>query len=274
MMNKVYIAGSSGMVGRAVVSTLRSKGRSFIELGRTEDSDICFDLNIIDDFDYDQIECGSKLIFLSAISSPDACETDPINAWKINVINTSKFIEKLLLKNVSILFASSDVVYGANPNTICNEMTPCHPKGVYAKCKYAIENAFLGRAGFHVMRLSYVLGPEDKFIRYLENCHEKKEIAEIFHPFSRNIILINDVVDFCIGYIDFEENYPAVVNLCGESLVSRLDLATNFSKKNPINIEIVEPDSNFFSIRQKIISCESLFLREILGRPLTKLMTN
>lgn len=267
-MTKTYIAGSSGMIGRAVVAKLKSSGRPVIKLGRTNDSDISMDLSNIDEFDFGQIIEGSRLLMLSAISSPDVCEAEPEAARLINVFNTAKFINTLIEKNVSVLFASSDVVYGANISSPHTENSIMKPRGVYANSKYEIEQLFYGKKGFHSMRLSYVMGPEDKFIAYLQKCYESNAPAEIFDPFSRNIISIYDVVDFVVGFFNEEHSYPPVLNLCGENLVSRLELAKKFSIKKPINIRVVSPDPKFFLVRERIIECKSLYLREILGKPM------
>ncbi len=267
-MNEIYILGSSGMVGRSVVNRLRGEGKSFKTIGRSRDSDIHMDLSNIELFDFNEIKCNSRLLFLSAISSPDLCEAEPESAWLINVTNTSKFIEKLISKNVSILFASSDVIYGPSTGTPHTEYSNFNPKGVYAKSKYEIERLFSGRSNFYSMRLSYITGPNDKFISYLQRCHDAKKTAEIFDPFSRCIIFIKDVVDFVVGFFERGDTYPPVVNLCGDKLVSRLDLAREFSRKTPICIQLVDPEPTFFMVRERIIECKSQYLHEILGRQL------
>jgi dTDP-4-dehydrorhamnose reductase len=265
-MTKIYIAGSTGMVGRAVVARLKSSGKTFVKIGRSPDCEVALNLNDVDAFDFGQIAEGSRLLLLSAVSSPDVCESESDLAWLINVINTSRFIDRLLDKSVSVLFASSDVVYGANSGVAHTEDAILNPKGVYAKSKCAVDQLFYSRLGFHSMRLSYVMGAEDKFITYLQRCFDSKVTAEIFDPFSRNIISISDVVDFVVGFFEGAHSYPPVVNLCGDKLVSRLELAKEFSIKKPIDIRIVSPDLKFFSVREQIIECRSHYLHEILGR--------
>lgn len=265
-MSDIYIVGSTGMVGRSVVARLMSTSKSFKTLGRSPCCDIQLDLTNIGAFDYGQIADNSRLLLLSAISSPDLCEVESELAWLINVVNTSKFIDSLLEKNVSVLFASSDVVYGASAELPHTEYSVFNPKGIYANSKYEIERLFSGRLGFHSMRLSYVMGPEDKFISYLQRCYDTKKPVEIFDPFSRCIISINDVVDFVVGFFDRNVVYPPVVNLCGDKLVSRLDLAKLFAVKKPISIQIVDPDPKFFKVRERIIECTSQYLQSILGR--------
>lgn len=266
-MSDIYIVGSSGMIGRSVVTRLRNSKKSFKTIGRSPECDIKLDLTNIESFDYDQIMDGSRLLLLSAISSPDLCEAESALAWLINVENTSKLIDRLMRKNISVLFASSDVVYGANTVMPHTEYSNFNPKGVYAKSKCEIERLFSGKLGFHSMRLSYIMGPKDKFISYLTRCYETGNPAEIFDPFSRCVISIDDVVDFIAGFFNRGAAYPSVVNLCGDKLVSRLDLAKEFAVKMPISIQLVNPDPNFFKVRERIIECKSQYLHEILGRP-------
>lgn len=266
-MTKIYIAGASGMIGRSVMARLRSAGKTFVTIGRSQDCTINLNLNNVDAFDFHQIEDGSRLLFLSAVSSPDVCEVETDLAWLVNVVNASRFIDRLIEKKVAVLFASSDVVYGANTGVAHTEDAPFNPKGVYAESKCEIERLFSGRLGFYSMRLSYVMGPEDKFISYLQRCYESEKPAEIFDPFSRSIISIDDVVEFVAGFFEMTCQYPPVVNLCGDTLVSRLDLANKFSIKKPIDIRVVNPDANFFLVRERVIECRSLYLYEILKRP-------
>jgi nucleoside-diphosphate-sugar epimerase len=265
-MSKIYIMGATGMVGRSVIARLQSIGRDFVTLGRSFDCAVNVDLSNIDAFDYTQVEDGSRLLLLSAISSPDLCEADSELAYLVNFINTSKFIEKMIEKNVAILFASSDVVYGSSTNVAHTENSVLNPKGVYARSKYEIERFFAGKSGFHSMRLSYVMGPEDKFISYLKRCYESSIPADIFDPFSRSIISIHDVVDFAVGFFQDGRSYPQVVNLCGDKLVSRLDMAREFALKKTIDIRVVTPDPKFFLARETVIECKSLYLHEVLGR--------
>ena len=54
---------------------------------------------------------------------------------------------------------------------------------------------FKGERSFKAIRLSYVASAKDRFISYCLSCIEKEEVADIFHPFYRNVISVSDVVN-------------------------------------------------------------------------------
>ena len=53
----------------------------------------------------------NKLVLLGAISDPDACFLNKKNSERINVKYTKKIIDKLVNKNIYLIFLSSEFVY-------------------------------------------------------------------------------------------------------------------------------------------------------------------
>lgn len=185
------IIGKNGFIAKKLLKRGQYKVTTSNELSS---DDVYLDLKNSESFDYSYINEQTNIIFLAAISSPDICNNNYDEAYKVNVIGTKYFIKKALKRGAKILFFSSDVVYG---NTIdkVDENSKTNPFGNYAKMKDEVEKSFETEKNFKVFRLSYVLSKEDKYLSYLKSCVDKNEVAEVFHPFSRKVVFIEDVLE-------------------------------------------------------------------------------
>jgi len=224
-------------------------------------------------FDYSYIDEQTNIIFLAAISSPDICNNNYDEAYKVNVIGTKYFIEEAIKKGAKVLFFSSDVVYG-NTLEMVDENSKTNPFGNYAKMKDEVEIAFENKKNFKVFRLSYVLSKEDKYLSYLKSCIDKNEVAEVFHPFSRKVVYIEDVLEAIENVIarwdDFENQK---FNICGDEDISRKDIADFYNEEvgNMLKYTILEPNDKFWEARPKDINITTLYLEKLLGKKPTKI---
>ncbi len=264
------IVGKNGFIAKKLLKRSQYKVTTSNELSS---DDVYLDLKNSESFDYSYINEQTNIIFLAAISSPDICNNNYDEAYKVNVIGTKSFIEEAIKKGAKVLFFSSDVVYG---NTIENvdEDSKTNPFGNYARMKDEIEKAFENEKNFKVFRLSYVLSKEDKYLSYLKNCVDKNEVAEVFHPFSRKVVYIEDVLEAIENILakwdDFENQK---FNICGEEDISRKDIADFYNKAtaNKLEYKILEPDDSFWEARPRDINITSIYLEKLLDRKPTKI---
>ncbi len=264
------IIGKNGFIAKKLLKRGQYKVTTSNELSS---DDVYLDLKNSESFDYSYINEQTNIIFLAAISSPDICNNNYDEAYKVNVTGTKSFIEEAIKKGAKVLFFSSDVVYG---NTIENvdEDSKTNPFGNYAKMKDEVEKAFENEKNFKVFRLSYVLSKEDKYLSYLKNCVDKNEVAEVFHPFSRKVVYIEDVLEAIENILakwdDFENQK---FNICGEEDISRKDIADFYNKAtaNKLEYKILEPDDSFWEARPRDINITSIYLEKLLDRKPTKI---
>jgi len=235
--------------------------------------DIYLNLNNPKIFDYSFIDEKTNIIFLAAISSPDICNNNYDEAYKVNVTGTKYFIEEAIKRGAKVLFFSSDVVYG-NTLSEVDEYSETNPFGNYAKMKDEVEKAFKNETNFKVFRLSYVLSKEDKYLSYLKSCVDRNEVAEVFHPFSRKVVYIEDVLEaienILFKWDDFENQK---FNICGEKDISRKNIADIYNQaiNNKLRYKVIEPNNNFWRARPKNINITSIYLEKLLGRKPTKI---
>lgn len=259
------IIGKNGFIAKK----LSLSGQYQSTTSNSKDSNTLFlDLKNVNNFNFDIINSRTMIIFLGAVSSPDICNNDYEEAYKINVIGTKYFIEESIKRGAKVLFFSSDVIYG---NTIeeVDENSKTNPFGNYATMKDEVERSFDGKENFKVFRLSYVLSKEDKYLSYLKNCVDKNEVAEVFHPFNRKVVYIDDVLEAIENIlIKWDEFENQKFNICGDEDISRKNIADFYSENigKKLKYSLIEPDDKFWEARPKNININSIYFEKLLGR--------
>ena len=258
---KIALVGSSGYISSFIRE--RFKDEEILKIDKSGDYDEYLDLEDPVNFKYEILDDIDQVIFPAAISGPDMCEKKFGRCWQINVEGTSYFIEEALQRNCRVLFFSSDAVFGDHPDEVFDEESYTDATTAYGKMKKAIEDRFKDNKNFKAIRLSYVVSLKDKFTRYCLSCLEKGEVCEVYDPFYRNCITIEDVLD-CIGYLinKWDEYKPVFLNIAGSDLVGREDIVKELNKyfADKIKYRVVEPDESFYACRPKIARMTSRYL--------------
>lgn len=258
----IYLVGSNGYIGQRLYARLKEQ---YTVMGIDLNAEYSLDLNHPEVFDY-QLFDHDFVIITAAISSPDICEKERDKAYRINVEGTSFFIREVLKRDCKVLFFSSDAVYGFN-DKIVNENTETVGETAYGSMKKAVEDQFKSFPDFKAIRLSYVFSRYDKYTSYLLKCAEEGKAAEIFHPFYRNVVTLEDVLDvvqwLVINWNTFDSTF---LNICGKELVSRLRIADEIKRytKLDLDYEIKYPGDAFYKNRPSILEMQSLYINKII----------
>jgi len=266
-MSKTIIVGKNGFIAKELFK-VGLKNVLFTTSSDEEKNAIYLDLENVDDFNFSIIDKETIVVLLAAISSPDICQNDCDYAYNINVKGTIQFIENSLKKDAKVLFFASDVIYG-NTTKPVNEKSSTNPFGNYAQMKDEVEKYFIGNDNFKSFRLSYVLSKEDKYLKYLKSCVENSSVAEVFHPFERKVIYIEDVLEAIKSIIqDWKQCGSQYINICGSQSISRKDIADYYNESigGKLKYEIFKPNDEFWKARPKDINIESLYLEKLLNR--------
>lgn len=269
---KLFVIGASGYIGRVLYDAAEKRFETYgtTTLGSQSDPKIIA-LSLInpESFDYLQISSDDVVLITAAISSPDVCAREHERAWSVNVTGTSQFIQSVIERKARVVFFSSDTVYGEHAAEF-DEAAACNPAGEYAQMKWEVEHRFAGNPSFKAIRLSYVFSREDKFSRYLTECAERNEEADLFHPFFRAIVHRDDVVDGVLALAASWDEVPnQVINFGGPQMISRIDFAeclreVSFHK---LRFTVTEPNADFFKNRPRAIAMASPVFADLLGRP-------
>lgn len=261
----VYVFGGTGYIGSEIIQRLNVLEIENSIVGRQKTSKCFIDLDDYDSNCLAHFKSGDYFICLAAISSPEVCSENYDYAHLVNVLNTKKLIEGLLDRGVNVLFASSDVVYGRTESPV-DETDDINPQFEYAVMKAEVEDSFMAHPNFNVMRLSYVWSTGDKFTKYLIDSHLNMNVVDVFDPFIRSVISLDNVVEYVVHYVSNIGNIPSVVNLCGPEFISRVQLVHEVSKHISLDYTVSKPSDDFFKYRPDQILMKSVYLEGILGR--------
>lgn len=273
-MCKTIIVGSNSYIGNYLIQKLEHEDIQFICLSpEPVGSEIKLDLLNVDEFNFEIISPNDTILFLAAISSPDVCQNSFNLSFRINVTGTIRFIEKALNIGAKVLFFSSDTVYGDLNGKNSEEIHPFKPIGEYAFMKLSVENYFKDNMNLKIFRLSYVFSWHDKFMKYLHHCRQNNLYAEIYHPFTRRMIYIEDLTKGVISAIkNWTKIDKSIFNFCGADYYSRLDIAKYYSEHIfPVKYKVIKPHDSFYKARPEIINVSTVNTTNILLDSFTKI---
>jgi len=263
------VIGATGYIGSKLFAAAAQRGEVLGTSSSAASSQYAL-LNLAAPADFVErsIRPGDVVYLTAAISAPDVCASNPGWARQINVVGTGEVIEQALRVGASVIFFSTDAVYGEQ-DVEFDESLPCRPAGEYASMKHEIEERFKGRAAFKSLRLSYVFSSEDKFTRYLSGCVRSGASAEIFHPFFRSVVYREDVVAGALGLAaQWDEVSEQNINFGGPEILSRIQFAEYVRGAGlpDLRFDVVHPKPAFFEHRPRSIAMRSPILSRLLGR--------
>jgi len=261
----VAVIGSEGYIAGYLKECFTRLGDidSIIGIDKVQIPNVIYlDLEKPDEFEYEIFDSIDFVIFTAAISSPDLCAQHQDWCWKINVTGTEYVIEQVIKRGKAVLFFSSDAVYGQDDGGIKNEHSNKNPYTPYGIMKNHVEDRFQNNTLFKAIRLSYVASGRDKFVKYCLGCMRNNEEAEIFHPFYRNCITIQDVLDaVCWLLKNWDVYLPGSFNVAGSELVSRVRMADEINRicGNRLQYRVVSPGAVFFQNRPAVMQMQSMY---------------
>lgn len=263
----IALVGSSGYIAGFLLKKFEEEEHidKVIKIDQSDGEDFYLNLLEAERFDYEILNEIDYVVFTAAISGPDKCATDFDLCWSINVIGTSYFIKQALERNCKVLFFSSDAVFGDIPGKIYDEHSETKAETPYGRMKKTVEDEFKENHNFKAIRLSYVASAKDRFVSYCLSCIEKNEIADIFHPFYRNVISVSNVVDVVVWFSKHWDEYENfALNVAGKELVSRVRIADEINRimENKLKYKISAPGDDFYKNRPCITQMKSLYLQK------------
>lgn len=264
---RVALVGSSGYIAGFIFERLLKEPdiNSVITIDMTADANIHLNLSEAWKFKYDVLDDIDYIIFTAAISGPDRCAEEFDNCWEVNVTGTKYFIREAIKHHCRVLFFSSDAVFGDISGAIYTEKSETQANTSYGRMKKAVEDEFKHESLFKAIRLSYVASSKDRFMIYCFECIKNNKVAEIFHPFYRNMIVVSDVVEVVVYFARHWEEYePTFLNVAGKELISRIRVADEINRflGGKLRYTVSVPGEKFFVNRPCITQMSSLYMQK------------
>ena len=268
-MTNLFVLGVSGYIGRNLYPYLLEKfpEKQVRGAGR-KSTHIRVDLDQYEDELTSVVVPGDTVVFLAGMSSPSECQSNPEKARRVNLENTAELIGMLVKKEVRVIFASSDLVFGRAKSAVTEDSLPA-PFGVYGEMKAEIELLFANSKFVKFARLPNVIGMDDTFTTVMKKASSYHQILEVYEGYHRNTVCLGDILE---GVENLIRNWGSYnfnkINFSGPSLISKVEIAEIYKEVLIPNFqfESVKPPEDFWKARPKIIQMESVHFHEVLGR--------
>jgi len=241
-ITKIFLTGSSGLLGSSILSQLNKAGEfsiktlGFNDILKASDSELS---NYLSDIDW-TIHCAAQ-------TNVEICEANEKECYVSNCTLTKKI---LTCSNISsrMLFISSTGVYGNHKNTPYNENDEVFPTTVHHKSKKISEDMVLSHSNRNiVVRTGWLFGnlSKDDFVSKIIN-HAKTNPKKIQ---SNNQQLgcptnSNELATKCIELIN--KGGFGIFNIVNMGAASRYDYVKTIINELNYEIEVLPVNSSFF----------------------------
>jgi dTDP-4-dehydrorhamnose reductase len=151
---KVAITGSTGLFGHGLVQVI-SKSHTTFSMGRAE-ADITRFEEVRTAF---QNWRPDVVVHAAAIPSPDVCETNPAQAYLVNVHGTRHVVEAANEIGAAVAYISTDAVFDGEKKIAYAEDGPTIPATVYGRTKLRGERLVAALPRYWIFRVAVLFGP-------------------------------------------------------------------------------------------------------------------
>tara|TARA_R110000824_G_scaffold70829_1_gene181614 strand:+ start:1984 stop:2919 length:936 start_codon:yes stop_codon:yes gene_type:complete len=199
---------------------------------------------------------------LAAWVGAPLCDTDPIEAMRVNTTEVARLI-KSISPNQRVIFPNTNSGYGNAGKEICTEETPLNSISIYGSSKELAEEVVLEHPNSTVFRLATVFGSSfrprldlivNNFV-YLAKTTGKIEVFE--GQFKRNFVHLLDVLNMFVDCIEDSRMCQQVYNLGNDKLnMTKIDLAKQMQQH--FSVEISEGSQKDPDQRDYVVSNQKL----------------
>ncbi len=228
----ILIIGGDSKLSRYLESNLIIDNISFLKTSRRIDSRSLF-LNFENIEDFSIPKNLTHAIIVGGVTSYDDCDANYEYAYNINCINIPKLIEKLLKKNIFVVYISTNTVF--KYDYLPNENDRPNPAFPYANLKLISEKKI------------HEIASQTKAIKKLAIIRLTKNVCENTPPFNNWIKLINNnekftaFKDLYFAPITFHDSSKTIIkiiinnnygifHLSGERDMSYYEFGLGFTK--------------------------------------------
>jgi dTDP-4-dehydrorhamnose reductase len=266
-MKRILITGSNGLVGQKVVKELLDRGQ--IEVIATS-----FSPNVIvnpENFVFELMDISNPaeveyivdryrpdaIIHTAAITQVAVCETQPDEAWRINVEAVEHLIQAANNCKAHFVFLSSDFVFDGLRGPY-KEEDPTEPVSQYGKSKLEGEKKVMQKAAsWCILRTCLVYGTNPvmsrpNFALWVKHALENKETIRVNQDHRRTPTLAEDLATACATVAIRKDK--GIYHISGKEFMSVLEFAYAIA-------------DHFKLDREKIIPVYADELNEIGKRP-------
>lgn len=171
-MKKVLITGAFGQLGRSLKSLLEGMDTEIIST----------DADTLDICDYNQVQefvsahKPDTIINCAAYTAVDKCETDAVNAEKVNAKGPENLAIAAKREGAQIVQVSTDYVFDGKAVKPYTEEDKTNPQSVYGRTKFAGEEAVIKNCNrYFIVRTAWLYGEGSNFVKTMLKLADEKD---------------------------------------------------------------------------------------------------
>lgn len=266
-MDRVFITGAAGMLGRAVVPLFRER----YEVMAT-------DIEECDITDPDAVISAITkykprfVIHLASMTDVDGCERDPDSAYRINTVGTRNVALACQRTDATMVYINTGMAYNGTKSKPYTEFDAADPVNIYANSKYQGEIAvrdLLDR--FYIFYTCWLFGGGTEDKKFIPKILELAKISSEINVTDDNFGSPTYTVDVAQRIFDFlERGLYGKYHCVNEGCASRLEVAREILRIAGITSCSLKPvSSSFFSLPAPRPRMEAMrnYYFELLGLP-------
>ena len=246
-MKKLLITGASGFLGWHLCQVAQAAGWQVYGSYQTRSVDLAgvtgFPLDLTDLASVKLVMQELRpdaLLHLAALSSPNACQSDPELSYQVNVVASCELAGRCAEAQIPCLFTSSEQVFdGLNPPY--READPVCPINRYGEHKAAAEVGMRQRCEeLIVCRMPLLFGaaPADSFIQPWIRALRAGTAIDLFTDEIRNPISGFDAAQGILLALD---QAPSILHLGGAERLSRYEIGQTLADVLQISAAKLNP---------------------------------
>jgi dTDP-4-dehydrorhamnose reductase len=216
----------------------------------------------------------SHILHIGALSSPEACEKDPVTAERSNVTTTKLLCEYANLIGAHITLVSTDLIFGgakASAEGFKPEDPPC-PSSVYSDSKLRAERLVLESSRGAVARVSLIYGhspsPMKGVLGWIERSFRESTPVPLFYDEFRTPIHVNDATIALLSIAQL--NLVGIWHCGGPDRLSRVEFGEKIAHALGYDATLIKPttrqDPAIRPARPEDVSLDSRKLIQSTGR--------
>lgn len=232
-MDRILVLGDTGMLGQALMKEGRRRGLDMLGVSR-HSPELAVDLGQDDALVKALEESGCNVVVNTvAITSLDACEREPLPAYRINARLSALLARETRRLGAYLVHVSTDHFFSGDGSALHDEQSPVQLLNEYARTKYAGECFALTRSGALVLRTNIVgfrgLEGAPTFVEWALASLEKRVPMTLFDDFYTSSL---DVRTFSSALFDLLPAKPAgMLNLAAREVASKLQFVAGLAGK-------------------------------------------
>ena len=243
----ILITGAKGQLGTDIANALKDEKDINLLLADINELDITDEAKVKKYFDENKID---MVIHTAAWTRVDDAETNKELVYKVNVLGTKYLVDNCDIKNIAMIYFSTDYVFGGEGNEPYKVDDKKNPLGYYAETKYEGEIEVMRLKKNFILRISWVFGKNgNNFIKTMLKLSETHDTLTVVNDQIGSPTYTVDVASIIKEFVRSDKY--GVYHVTNEGFVSWADFAREIFKEANKKVKVIDVTTEEYNAKAK-----------------------